>query len=601
MSKQNHKIKKGFLDIFYVFELYNSNGINVDNNKYKKILEKIYESGIVISAENQEKAVFFTDRFQNLINERKSEFRKNRSDKKKNPEYLNRSIKQLEDGPTVNLSATSGKIAISIYDEIEDELEYSQMRFMEKLINIYSSEEKYTGISTKEYKNRFLLFPPEISLIDDEYIFPGVYLTVFKNGYGIVQMSIDLTDFDFELINEVGWNLQLIDLSIPELLINGENSYDFKRVEEHYINNLLKIYADFVYKIINNHTPTIHGQYFYNLTLSKFPFNPDNFEKNGTPNYLALIYKLLYAPVEDYSLKSLEETSFFVNNRYYTYSKFSRMYANNNRIIQIFSKDFPTSISSLFEDPEVLTDEEFLNELCHNTALGGVINSIESILLKKEANQSLSVFKLQESTSLKRLLDLLIKDNVNYSMEFSKYFFTYASVREMMVFLEEKCEDFLQTKLMEERKIRIEKLISLKKEKNVTNITILGSVLTVFITLILSFPPIESILEYLNKTEYILLIYLVVNILYIFFLVYLFIEQIIQSIKMIRRKIKDVAIKIREVVVRFKIVIYKVKNIYMGIVTNSYIFLDRLKDDVYIKSKRKLNVCLKWIMKHFRG
>ena len=96
----------------------------------------------------------------------------------------------------------------------------------------------------------------------------------------------------------------------------------------------------------------------------------------------------------------------------------------------------------------------------------------------------------------------------------------------MIDFLEEKCEDFLQTKLMNQRRERIEKVINLKKERFITNFTALGPVLTIGVTLLLSFPALENLMENLNKKEYLLETYVIVNIISSIGFLYLFREQL---------------------------------------------------------------------------
>jgi len=376
--------------------------------------------------------------------------------------YLSRGIQQLTDKPTVSLTPMEKGIEIGVEDNLEDSLELSQRNFLEKLVSMYQAEEKYTGLSTKDQKNRFLLFPPEIFINQDTSFFAGIYLTVFKHGYATLQLSFNIEKWNFSMINDSAWNIPFDKAYVPELLIDNNQSFKMrKKARCNDILTLLEVYKDSIVNIISGKNSSTNADFFYHLTLTKFSYNLDNFEEQSSKKLNEKLYQLLCAP--SYNLKSDEEINRFINKRYYSFSKNLRLYANSNRIISIYTRDYKELIAREFKEEVDLKDEKQLNDFLHNTSLGATINSIEFIMLKKAAQKNY-MYEIRENISLKTLTDLLIKENINYTMEFSKYFYSFGTVRDLMYFMEEKCEDFIQSTLINERAERIERIIRLKKE-----------------------------------------------------------------------------------------------------------------------------------------
>ena len=185
-------------------------------------------------------------------------------------------------------------------------------------------------------------------------------------------------------------------------------------------NNIIQVlenYAAYIYELINISSPKLPGKYFYNVVLSDDSYQPDDFEHGGSFKFKETIFKLLCAPLNDYQLKTKEEIDSFVSQRYFSFSKYLRLYAHHNRTITTYSKGFKTTVNKDSENE--VYDSSKLNVLCQHTSLGAIINAVESLLLKKMAYEDLTVFEIQEHTSLKQLINIIIKENTNYSMEFS--------------------------------------------------------------------------------------------------------------------------------------------------------------------------------------
>lgn len=386
---------------------------------------------------------------------------------------------------------------------------------------MYASEEQYTGLPAKDYKNRFALFPPLI-FKDDKYFHPSIFLTVFKNGYATLHYSMEIESLSFEEININAWNLKFDSVYLPGFLKN-ENIHGMKR-DTKLLNifSLLYFYSEYIKQFTTSlNTPEI-GCHFHNLVLNDFAFAPKNFEEKLSPNYLENIYKLLFAPIEQHQLKSNVAIESIIKNLFYSFSKTHLIYANNNRSLNVYSTEFKDLIKMDPEEAEILNDPYSLNLLIQNSSLGANITAIELILLKKLVTQQVSVFELKEETSLRKLLNIQLKENVDYTIDFSKYYFVYASVRDLIKFFEEKCEDFLLLNLMNERREKIEKVISLKKEKDIARFTALGPFLTLIFTLLFSFPALDSILKSFEKEEYLHKIYISLNLVSSFLVLYLY-------------------------------------------------------------------------------
>ena len=210
------KINYGFYNIFYNFKLYDPTSNPEKNfNKYINVLKSLSSSGLLITGEDSSKAVYFNEDFNQLLSDRKTEYRSLKSDGQQIPFYLNKAIKKVGDKPNVQVNTTPTSINVGVEDTLEDDLQTSQIDYLNQLVSMYQSEEQYTGLHSKDYKNRFLLHPPQLSGDGNEFFHPGIYLTVYKHGYACLLLTVDLEDLDFDAINLFAWNLPLEKVYFP--------------------------------------------------------------------------------------------------------------------------------------------------------------------------------------------------------------------------------------------------------------------------------------------------------------------------------------------------------------------------------------------------
>jgi hypothetical protein len=511
----NPKIKKGYFNIFQVFQLFQHKNSKSDFSNYLNLIKSLINSGLIISADSPNKEVSFQGRFEEYLSQRNRDFREIGKN-------YNGDITKIAERPTVKFSA--GYDYMEVESDINDKLEESQNEYIGQLVALYQLEEIHTGIPTKDYKNRFLLFPSKITLEDGSTRYIGIYLTVFKHGYGIIHLCYDIDNQEFGDFNFPDWEVGIQKAMVPEILINGENSYSLKKkARVNSLNQLVNVYREYIEGLLLNNLSSEYKTNYYNLCLSDYAYQPDDYENEPSKNYNETLFKLLFAPITEYSLKSTNDITSFVSSRYFSFSKNFRLYANSNRTISTYGKKLKKS-----DEHQHLTESEF-NRLCQNSSLGGIIMAIEMLLLKKINQQQYSINQLNENTSLKRMIDINILEQTNYIHEFSQYFYSYGSVRELINFLNEKCEDFLQSNLINERRKKLERLINLKKERNVASFTMIGPILSVAFTLILSLPTLEQLLKLVNKEELLLESYISINIIFILIISWFLKEQIKES------------------------------------------------------------------------
>jgi hypothetical protein len=540
MKVTNPKIKNGYINIFQAFQLFHHKNPKKDINNYIKSIERLVKSNIIISVENAKKEVDFSKKFNDYLSERKRNFRE------KNMNY-NNDLKKLKENPTVTFAPEY----IEIEDNLDDELENSQIQYIEQLVAIYQAEEDYTGAHTKDDKNRFLLFPSKITLKNNVDIYMGVYLTIYKNGYAILHSTIEINDLEFEYFNVKGWDFPVNNVMIPHFLINNDQSYSLKKKSGiTSINQLMDVYKDFITDVIQEDKSDISILNFYNLCLCDYAYQPEDFGKSVSKKFDETVYKLLYAPITEFTMKSTEEITSLMSSQFFGFSKKLRLYANSNRTISAYGNNIKKT--DLFND----YSQNDLNRLLQNGSLGGVITAIETLLLKKMTLQQYAVFELNQNISLKRLIDLNIYEQTNYIHEFSQYFYHYGSVRELIKFLNKTCEDFLQSNLINERRDKLEKLIDLKKERNVASFTMIGPIISVAFTLILSLPTLEQFLKVIKKEHLLIESYVTINFIFIMIITWFLREQIKENYR---------AFKMEYLSKAFDIMLYIYTVIYLKI------------------------------------
>src|SRR5690606_28972740 len=147
-------------------------------------------------------------------------------------------------------------------------------------------------------------------------------------------------------------------------MINGRDSLKLKKKARcDSITALLNEYKTYICNSINSHMKNSYAEFFYQLSLIDFDYQPNDMSKQGSDKFKETIYSLLNAPTNQKLLKSNDEMSNYIKERYFSFSLHMGLYANSNRIINVATKGF----GKAYED----YDKEELGILFHNSILGG--------------------------------------------------------------------------------------------------------------------------------------------------------------------------------------------------------------------------------------
>lgn len=518
----NTNVKNGFMDYFLLFEVYNHLNEKKRRDKYKKNLDRLIESKLLISADTPEKEVKLNNNFNNEIDRRKETYKSCIEKEVNIPSYLASDIKKIAEKPSIYFHQTKEYFGIELKDNIEDLLYVSQLNAIQQLIAMYELEEKHTGIPTKEFKNKFLLWPVKV-ILNGTNLYINVYLTTFKNGCTMLQFSLEVNEQNLDELNINTWNIEFEKVMFPEFIIieDGSSQKYKKKARCTNLKDISKVYCEHLMEIFGSGANPITIE-FNHLTLIDYDYIPKSFEnKDISDPFKDMIYKLLFAPISEFTQKGKDHISITLEAHYHDFSLHYRTYANYTRLVSAFSDRVKKPFKTINEEP--ISDRGL-----YFSGIGAVITSIEILMLKKYSHENNSLAKINHNMSLKELIEQKIRENVDFFHEFSQFYFDYASVRDFTNFLERSCHDYLQTELLLNHRRRVEELIELKKEKNVARFTALSPILTILVTLIFSLPTIKQILKILELQNHLLSTYLVINCAFIFFICYLYRESIMK-------------------------------------------------------------------------
>lgn len=243
------------------------------------------------------------------------------------------------------------------------------------------------------------------------------------------------------------------------------------------------------------------------------------------------------------------------------------MYVNYNRIISCISKGFNKDIEEQLLFNGINSDEiknlEVECEDIYRTVLVGTINNIEDILIKKSNSALINYTQLSMDMPLNQLLDIEIMETKLYLSNYYKYFYEYESLNRLSKFIEEKSESYLRFGSFNERKDKIESILQLRKEKLIYNATLLGPLLTIILTTLLSYSALESITKAFAINISVILIYIIINIIFDVFLIIVFKTQFKELFYLLNKQI-DFSKKlfiINRGIINFKKFYKKIKNI----------------------------------------
>lgn len=501
---ENNKIISGNFDSFTVFQIkelqYTSD--------YIRLLKKIVKTNLIISAETLEGEISFNEKFEELLNTRQELYKKSKSEGKVLPN-------QIRGDFTLNNEHGNS--------ELIDEFKTSQIDSLHKLASIYHYEELYTGFDTRDFKNILLLYPAK-AVIGDRIIYISVMMYLYKNGVTIFNFSLDGNGLDLNKLSEDIWNIHFDKVFLPEFLFSETSSDEYKKKGRcTSLRDVENVYKDFFSKRFKIQ---YFSEPFHFLNLINYRTRPNDFrEKRNSLLFNKSVYNLLYAPITDFTSKDDDVLDDYLKDRYFSTSNFQRYYINASRIISVNSKKVESEFPIQGEKRKI--DDRTL----YHSYFGAVFNAIEVVLFKKLINDRYLISQLHEGVSLRELYELKIKINSNSLLEYNRYFYTFGSLRTLTEFALEKSEDFLKSYIVDQRTEKIEVLIKFKRDRNVSALGILGPIVSIILTMLLSFPSLKDIMKYIHKEEYTMTVYIIFNILFSLLLFSIFYKQSIDFIK----------------------------------------------------------------------
>ncbi|GEL07086.1 hypothetical protein [Salisediminibacterium halotolerans] len=555
----NIVLHDGYMDVFLAFEVFQKKSDVKDHKNYEKLLRRLVDSNLIISAETGDKEILFNNSFEEYLSQREKNFNN----------IGNGNIPPIDirgDFESQNLDSGYYHVDIDLYSssikynkELTDEMKVSQTKYLEKLIAINSLDEEHAGIDVRDTKNRFLLIPPKVSFDGENYMFPGVFLTVFKHGYAILHMSIDLEKYDLNKINMNMWNIEFEKIFLVNNLVNTQEVPEWRYKKKARISSANKIlvqYKDLIRSFFQNGEDNWSTE-FNSLTMINYSYKPKEFfedKKIQTDNFNYLIFILLNSPVTKFTIRPQVQIEEMLNRNVFIFSKGSRLYANSNRILNVVDDKYKETMKKSLYSSEVSKEkiDNIIGGIIHKSILGGNVNAIEILMLKKLSSNKLSLFKVKPHSSLKELLEIKTEENKDYTFEFSKFFYRYKSVIELIDFLNNACENHIQSKLVQERRQRIENLIEDKKDKHLTAFSILGILFTITFSLIFSLETLNEIFKLLDLDGNVFFAYVVFNLFFLIVISWVF-----------RDVFKGIMNSIySSMFFRTKILIFKLRNIF---------------------------------------
>ncbi|MED3710048.1 hypothetical protein P4502_12525 [Peribacillus frigoritolerans] len=502
---------------------------NMGFEDFQKFINIIAKDKIRISSDNVNGEIYFTDWFNDNINERIKSVRKLEKEKKEIPEFLSKTIKLGE------VKAVISTNKFSLYDESIDLLKESQIIGIERLVSLLNQEKFYTGFQSKDSKNRFLIYPPQL-IISEEIVIPIIILTLFKSGHILVHFSYEIKKITANKISGYSWNLKLDKVKLPKEISNTIETDGVESLED-----IANIYLQY-FKIRFRTDGLVY--YMQHLCLPEYAYQPESFKLKESKKFNDGIYRILFAPIFKHQLKNDENCEELLKNQLYNFSKHYNLYANYNRLISCFSKHFKASLDEQLKfrglSDEELKKVEITNEELYNTSTQAIIIAIENTLIKKSNMAISNLIELNIDMPLNKLIDKEILDTMFYLGDFYKTFYTYESLVRFTEFLENKCENYLNLNETKIRKEKIESIINIKKEKLIYNVTLLGPLLTIILTLLFSYSALESITKGFGVGKNLNEIYIYLNLLFNILLILFFKSQFKELIYIFKKQLINI-------------------------------------------------------------
>ncbi|SER00002.1 hypothetical protein SAMN05216232_3918 [Virgibacillus subterraneus] len=538
-------IKSGVYDSFTTFRVFEVN----NRNNFVKALKKLIKSNLIISGETRyenEGSIDFNNQFMKLRERRLKLFRESKEKGKLQPREIRGDIFQTKDKPEVTIKPIQNGIAIDAENNLIDNLVASQEYELGRIANLYNYEKKYTGFNSHDFKNVFLLYPCK-AYIGEKVLYISFFLMIYKNGLATLNSKINIDGRDLNELSDSIYDLSLENVFLPEFLFSESSNNNYKKKGRcNSLREVEGVYKKYLGDLFNTNNFSMPFNF---ITLIDYKNRPDECFSEDNISFNRSLYNLLNAPVSEFTEKHDKPVREFIKTRYFETSYFHRYYGNNNRIISVYTKRIKDEFNSIYPNGE---GGELADSHIYLVSLTGVINVIEALLFRKFINDNYVLSNLNTKTSMSQLLKLKIKSKNDSLLDLKRYYYSYGSLTELQEFMHYKCEDYTKSAIANQWSREIEDLIKLKREQFVSTLSILGPIITIILTLILSFPTIKQISEEIGVEQNSIFIYIIFNTAFIFLLLIVFVKQFIELFLRLSVILSNLAKKLRAIFKKLK-------------------------------------------------
>lgn len=422
----------------------------------------------------------------------------------------------------------------------KDKLYTSQTKALEEVVAMNNLDITIMDKQPNKYKMKWLLQPFKIKIFNNiEYV--NVYLDFFANGNAVLRLSIPIKQVDLRLFYDANWHDKVQEVFLPQIIVNGTENNEYVKWEDKLgIDKIAKLYMNFLKDNICKDKVERYD-IFTNITLVDYCLRPENFD--GASNELKeLIFGILFCPFNSLTTQEVKVYKEMWENNCFSMNKYLRYYFSTNcRSIAMYS----SGISNVTYNGNNINKNSF-----YFSAIHGILQCIENILLKKYIYDEYQIFQLNDEILLKELRNLkkemLHNENLIYMINYR----AYGSVGELMKSMENKLSIFMPIDNIKERGKRIEELINLRESEVKDKFNIIIGFSTVLITIILGLPNIENITKsidiymtskmknYVAIANYSIPIWLMINLCIFLTIIFVFRGNIYRRVTSIKRKFK---------------------------------------------------------------
>lgn len=506
MVENEAKIKNGYVDYVYAFKVF-------DNSMYsfEEFIKKIRCSKITISKEeynlkSQINELEFKSDFIEYINKRYETY----MDKTDMPNYFKEDFNKNSE-KHIHLEFFDTGIALDVVSN--DQLEISQETALKSMAAMNTFAAGYYRRSVSEIKVNFLLQPFKIRY-KNIFEYATLVVNIYKSGMSTLRVSLYISDLHISELSENNLNLKCDEMYIPSFMVDKKsNKRDY--IEFGLKKSITKATEEYV-KYLQSFSDTLQKRFeeYIHLTLIDYAYKPRNFENsNISDNYNKIIYKLLFAPVYEFSEPDKAKANGEISQRYYAMSKYLRHYISSSaKSISAFSEE----IDNLIKRP----NSKYKYSTFYFAAIDSILLPIEYILLERYSYEDFLVHKLNTSMNINELREMKLKLLDEDKFFFLRYGFGFGTLKELLEFMENKLDYYLQYNLIKERSRKVEELIKLQEDLKKEKFNIITRLVAMILTLIFSLPGIKNSIDifkasgYPQLSNHVLLIWLLINMLF---------------------------------------------------------------------------------------